>query len=371
VWTRYLRRLVERLGGCLSAVSPRARRILVWRTGFGGGHASSQRQVASRLGVGIVRERRLEREAATELRTTAPASGCSGPAASPDAAPAPADDTAMAGEVAGPPVAVTGGQSQPGSVGATSLPGRSPASPGSRPSPRAARSRARVQQSGFATPPPPGGLGDSALLLVVLALVAVAVVLTPRSRWLTPLLASSAPPAVAAASVPAAQPADGDERDSAVATPEDQAPADPFELGFERYQQGDLAGAIVAFRAAEERGDPAAASNLGVLLEQQGDLAGAQAAYRRADERGDTNGAFNLGSLLAQRGQLAGAVAAFRRAYERGDPAALHNVGTLLQQQGDLAGAEAAFRRSTASDDPEAAAQARSALNQLREQTRS
>ncbi|MFZ1996022.1 MAG: hypothetical protein WAU75_18065, partial [Solirubrobacteraceae bacterium] len=79
VWTRYLRRLVGRLGGCLSAVAPQARRILVWRTGFGGGPAGSQRQVARRLGVGIVRERRLEREAATELRTTTSAGGCGRP----------------------------------------------------------------------------------------------------------------------------------------------------------------------------------------------------------------------------------------------------------------------------------------------------
>jgi tetratricopeptide (TPR) repeat protein len=62
-----------------------------------------------------------------------------------------------------------------------------------------------------------------------------------------------------------------------------------------------------------------AASNLGVVLEQQGNLDGALDAYRRADQRGDANGAFNLGVLLAQSGDPSGAQAAYRRALERGE----------------------------------------------------
>ena len=42
----------------------------------------------------------------------------------------------------------------------------------------------------------------------------------------------------------------------------------------------------MAYRRADKRGDPAAATRLGELLEQQGDLAGAAAAYRRASDAG-------------------------------------------------------------------------------------
>ena len=45
--------------------------------------------------------------------------------------------------------------------------------------------------------------------------------------------------------------------------------------------------AEVAYRRADERGDPGGASNLGMLLAERGDLEGAEAAWRRADERGD------------------------------------------------------------------------------------
>ena len=54
--------------------------------------------------------------------------------------------------------------------------------------------------------------------------------------------------------------------------------------------------AEVAYRRADERGDPGDASNLGMLLAERGDLEGAEAAYRRADERGHPGGASSLTS---------------------------------------------------------------------------
>jgi tetratricopeptide (TPR) repeat protein len=130
---------------------------------------------------------------------------------------------------------------------------------------------------------------------------------------------------------------------------------DAFKLGGLLAERGDLAGATVALRHADESGHAAGASNLGTLLETQGDLEGAEAAYRRADARGDMAGAFNLGALLAERGDLTSAVVAFRRADERGDPVAAFDLGVLLEQEGDLAEALAAYRRADERGYPNAA----------------
>jgi peptidoglycan hydrolase-like protein with peptidoglycan-binding domain/tetratricopeptide (TPR) repeat protein len=116
-----------------------------------------------------------------------------------------------------------------------------------------------------------------------------------------------------------------------------------------------LAEAKAAYRRADERGDGAAASNLGVLLERDGDLPAAEAAYRRADSRGDATGAFNLGGLLAEWGDLEGAAAAYHRADQRGDPGAASNLGILLERDGDLSGAAHAYRRAMERGDPTAA----------------
>jgi peptidoglycan hydrolase-like protein with peptidoglycan-binding domain/tetratricopeptide (TPR) repeat protein len=126
---------------------------------------------------------------------------------------------------------------------------------------------------------------------------------------------------------------------------------DPMVLGARLMDQGDLAGAIRAFRVADERGDPGGASNLGVLLEDQGDLAAAEAAYRRADARGSADGAFNLGAMLHERGDTEDAIAAYRRADDRGDARAAATVGLLLFERGDEAEAEAALARAAARGD--------------------
>ena len=69
-----------------------------------------------------------------------------------------------------------------------------------------------------------------------------------------------------------------------------------------------------------------------MLLEQQGDLDGALSAYRRADQRGDANGSFNLGLLLAGRGDLSGAQDAYRRATERGDSDVVERARSALAE---------------------------------------
>jgi virulence factor Mce-like protein len=72
-----------------------------------------------------------------------------------------------------------------------------------------------------------------------------------------------------------------------------------YARGHELAQQGDLAGAEAAFRAADAQGHPAAAACLGLIAEARGDREGAAALYRRADERGDRLGGVRLGLLLA------------------------------------------------------------------------
>jgi peptidoglycan hydrolase-like protein with peptidoglycan-binding domain/Flp pilus assembly protein TadD len=121
-----------------------------------------------------------------------------------------------------------------------------------------------------------------------------------------------------------------------------------LELAASLLEQGDMAGAERAYRAADESGDAAAASNLGVLLESQGDVAGAEAAYRRADARGSADGAFNLASMLIDRGKTEEAIAAYERADGRGDAGAAATVGLLLFERGDEDAAEAALTRAAA-----------------------
>jgi peptidoglycan hydrolase-like protein with peptidoglycan-binding domain len=130
-------------------------------------------------------------------------------------------------------------------------------------------------------------------------------------------------------------------------------------------QFGDSAAAELAFRRAEQHGDPTAASNLGVVLEYRGDLAGAEAAYRRADERGSADGAFNLAGLLLERGDLEGAMAAYHRADERGDAVAAAKLGMMLERQHDYPAALEAYARAQRSDRPEVAELARLRANAL------
>jgi O-antigen/teichoic acid export membrane protein len=119
-----------------------------------------------------------------------------------------------------------------------------------------------------------------------------------------------------------------------------------FQRGERLEEEGHIAGAVEAYREADDLGHAAAACNLGVLLEQQDEVAGAQAAYARAERRGDANGAFNLGLLLQEQGDRAPAIAAFRRADQRGHAAAACNLGVALEEQGELAAAAAAYQRA-------------------------
>jgi hypothetical protein len=74
---RRLRRAVEQLQGCLSAVSTPARRVLVLRTGIGSGPPRSRGYVANRLGLSRARVARIERVALGDLRAADRQTGCS------------------------------------------------------------------------------------------------------------------------------------------------------------------------------------------------------------------------------------------------------------------------------------------------------
>jgi Flp pilus assembly protein TadD len=90
-----------------------------------------------------------------------------------------------------------------------------------------------------------------------------------------------------------------------------------FNLGVVLDQQGDVPGAIVAYRRAERLGDPDAAFNLGVLLYEAGDLDGAEAAWRRSAGRGHPRGAGNLEFLLRRRAELKTAAVADNEGEEK------------------------------------------------------
>ena len=121
---------------------------------------------------------------------------------------------------------------------------------------------------------------------------------------------------------------------------DDSDVTDAFELGRQLAESGELAAAAVAYRRADKRGDPAAATRLGELLEQQGDLAGAAAAYRRASDRGDAAAAINLGRLLARHDDVVGAEAAYRRAADLGDDRRLDSGGEDSGGEGDVPGSK-------------------------------
>ncbi len=154
-----------------------------------------------------------------------------------------------------------------------------------------------------------------------------------------------------------------EERPAEVEQSENAKPS--LELGASLLEQGDMAGAERAYRAADERGDAVGASNLGVLLENRGDLTGAEAAYRRADARGSADGAFNLGALLEQRGDLVNALVAYERADARGDRAAALNLGILLERRADYHRALAAYQRAEHSDQSDVVEVARSRAQAL------
>ena len=73
-----------------------------------------------------------------------------------------------------------------------------------------------------------------------------------------------------------------------------------------------------------------AASSVGILLEHDGDLDGALAAYRKASEAGDADGSLNLGALLAGTGDPTGAVSAYQKAIQHGDEVLSRRARTAL-----------------------------------------
>jgi hypothetical protein len=350
VWTRYLRRLVGGLRGCLAAVPPRARKLLVWRTGIGGGATFSQRQVAHMLHTSLGRERRLERRAAVTLQRTASAGGCGGPVLGSSAMAIPAALLAGVNRTLEPITeGVVAGSSWGGNVPAATGSARRRAPHLAPGAPISAGVQPPSVASGGLLSVPDQGSDSNVFIWLGLALIAALAVVAPVGRRRA-LRGHSAPArALGGAGVVAGAGALA----GALAPPRD-ADSD-FQLAGELAQAGDTAAALAAYRRADAMGHPAAASNLGVLLEQRGDLAGALAAYRRADQRGDASGAFNLGGLLVQRGDPSGALAAYRRADERGDPAAAANLGALLEQQGDLDGALHAYRAADRRSDPQGA----------------
>ena len=93
--------------------------------------------------------------------------------------------------------------------------------------------------------------------------------------------------------------------------------------------------AELAYRLADELGDPTGAFNLGVLLHQRHDFAGAIAAYERSEQRGDPDAAFNLGVLLYETGDLDRAQDAWRRGMRRGHQRAAANLAYLLESRGE------------------------------------
>lgn len=135
-------------------------------------------------------------------------------------------------------------------------------------------------------------------------------------------------------------PQDDDERAHAAA-----AAADWYQIGCAREDEGDVDGAVAAYKQALDADETLADAhiNLGRLLHERGDREGALAAYRRALELrpGDALAAFNLGVALEDAGQDDEAAAAYTRAIES-DPRAAdahYNLAGLYERTGDRAAA--------------------------------
>jgi hypothetical protein len=73
---RRLRRLVNRLSGCLSTLTPQAKQVLVLRAGIGSNRAYTGGQVARMLHIGAARETRVEQAALTTLQAAAKSGSC-------------------------------------------------------------------------------------------------------------------------------------------------------------------------------------------------------------------------------------------------------------------------------------------------------
>ncbi len=74
--TKYLRRLVDQLSGCLSALAPQAQRVLVLRAGIGTAHSYTPSQVAAMLHISVAYEGKVQRAGVTALQTAAQDGTC-------------------------------------------------------------------------------------------------------------------------------------------------------------------------------------------------------------------------------------------------------------------------------------------------------
>ncbi len=129
-----------------------------------------------------------------------------------------------------------------------------------------------------------------------------------------------------------------------------------FNLGNALAGQGDVNGAVWAYRGAigcaDPQHSPKAATNLGRLLEERGDSTGAIAAYQQVPIQTEhsAEAAFRLGMLLDSQGDTEAAQSAYRRGVDATDsryqPLCAINLGALLAGQGDHSGAAEMYRRA-------------------------
>jgi tetratricopeptide (TPR) repeat protein len=157
-------------------------------------------------------------------------------------------------------------------------------------------------------------------------------------------------------------------------------PTSMTQVGLQRAERNEMAGAMSAFRVALASGvDPVdyvatATFNFGVHCAEQGDTAMALQAFQIVIDTRHIDMApragLNQGVLLARRGDVVGAAEAYQVVIDSGHteqaPRAAVNLGLLLAENGNRAGAQAAFQFAADSGDPEQAPRAESSLQQLR-----
>jgi tetratricopeptide (TPR) repeat protein len=122
-------------------------------------------------------------------------------------------------------------------------------------------------------------------------------------------------------------------------------------IGYDRYQRGDIDGAMEYYRAAHKvrPTDPLAAGNMGKALQAQGKRSEAEAAYRFALRYSPPDAGLhnNLANLLAERGKTDEAIQHHDAAI-RIEPAmaeAHYNYGLTLARVGRAAEAQARLER--------------------------
>jgi TPR repeat protein len=296
-------------------------KVLIFRTGIGLRRRYSRREVARMVRVSVAREGRMERRAVAALAEA----GADGSCPRATRASEPGTLFAMLEDLSSTPFSAFQGPAPAQQASPTTSVANRSGSRGRRVEPQGRRAVSAATAVLPFGPLPHSGSGFPFLILVGVALLAGAALLTPYARR-----------AVVRTGV---------------------------------GPTGDLEEALVAYRRADELGDPSGVFNLGLLLAERGDVTRALAAFRRADELGDGAGAANHGLLLERRGDLDGALAAYRRADQRGDATGAFNLAGMLAERGDVTGARRAYRRASARGDPDLAKQVSTALRQLRRLT--